>query len=63
MAQAEKTTSELQAELDQVLLWFESERVDIDESVKKYEQGLALVKEIQQRLKTAENKIKKIAKV
>ena len=63
MAQAAKTTSELQAELDQVLLWFESERVDIDESVKKYEQGLALVKEIQQRLKTAENKIKKIAKV
>ncbi len=63
MAQAAKTTSELQAELDQVLLWFESERVDIDEAVKKYEQGLALVKEIQQRLKTAENKIKKIAKV
>jgi exodeoxyribonuclease VII small subunit len=59
----EKTTTELQAELDELLAWFESDKVDIDEAVKKYEQGLKLVAELQQRLKSAENTIKKISKV
>lgn len=58
----EKTTSELQAELDQLLQWFESDNVDIDEAVKMYEHGLKLVAELQVRLKTAENTIKKISK-
>ena len=62
MATIPKTTSELQVELDTIIAWFDSDQVDIDEAVRKYEQGLKLVEELQARLKTAENKIKKIAK-
>jgi len=57
-----KTTSELQTELDELLMWFESDQVDIDEAVTKYEHGLKLVAELQKRLKNAENTIKKITK-
>lgn len=56
------TTAQLQAELDDLLLWFESDKVDLDEAVSKYERGIVLVKELEARLKTAENTIKKIAK-
>lgn len=56
------TTTQLQAELDELLLWFESDKVDLDEAVKKYERGTLLVKELEARLKTAENTIKKISK-
>jgi exodeoxyribonuclease VII small subunit len=62
MATTPKTTTELQVELDTIIAWFDSDQVDIDEAVRKYEQGLKLVEELQARLKTAENKIKKIAK-
>ena len=62
MAKTDKTTAQLQAELDELLLWFESDKVDIDEAVKKYEQGLKLVAELQSRLKSAENSINKISK-
>ena len=58
----DKTTSQLQQELDELLLWFESDIVDLDEAVKKYDHGLKLVQELQVRLKTAENVIKKISK-
>ena len=56
------TTAQLQAELDDLLLWFESDKVDLDEAVSKYERGIVLVKELEARLKTAENTILKIAK-
>ena len=62
MTKSAKTTSELQAELDELLVWFESDQVDIDDAVKKYEHGLKLVAELQERLKSAENTIKKISK-
>ena len=58
----DKTTAQLQQELDGLLLWFESDIVDLDEAVKKYDHGLKLVQELQVRLKTAENVIKKISK-
>ncbi len=62
MAKTEKTTLQLQAELDELLLWFESEQIDIDEAVKKYEAGQKLVEQLQNRLKNAENVIKKMVK-
>ncbi len=62
MARSQKTTFELQTELDELLLWFESDKVDIDEAVAMYEHGLQLIAELQTRLKTAENTIKKISK-
>lgn len=48
-------------ELSELLAWFESEQVDLDKAVAKYEEAMELVKQMQQHLKTAENKIKKIS--
>ena len=58
----QKTTAELQTELDELLLWFESDQVDLDEAVKKYKRGTELVAELQKRLQSAENTINKIVK-
>lgn len=59
----EKSTAQLQAELDELIVWFESDKVDLDEAVTKYKQGTELIAELEKRLKTAENTIKKIAKL
>lgn len=59
---SKKTTAELQKELDELLLWFESDQVELDEAVKKYERGAKVIELLQERIKTAENTIKKITK-
>jgi exodeoxyribonuclease VII small subunit len=56
------STAQLQTELDELLLWFESDQVDLDEAVAKYKRGTELISELETRLKLAENTIKKIAK-
>lgn len=60
MSQNKPTTAELQNELDAIIAWFESDQVDIDQATRKYQQGLELVKQLQDRLKKAENIIKKV---
>lgn len=59
---AKQTTAQLQKELDELVLWFESDQVDLDEAVAKYKKGTDLIKELELRLKQAENTITKIAK-
>lgn len=56
------TTAQLQKELEELLLWFESEKVDLDEAVSKYKRGTELIKELETRLQQAENTIIKLAK-
>lgn len=58
----EKSTTQLQAELDELIVWFESDKVDLDEAVTKYKRGTELIAELEKRLKTAENTITKLAK-
>lgn len=55
-----KTVSELQAELESILDWFQSDEVSIDQAEDKYKQGLALAKEIRERLSSTESRIKQI---
>lgn len=55
-----KTYKELKSELDEIMQWFESDDVDVDKAIVKYEQGIKLVKELEAYLKTAENSVKKI---
>jgi exodeoxyribonuclease VII small subunit len=55
-----KSYREMAEELDQIMQWFESGDLDIDEAVKKYEEATKLLNEMEKYLKTAENKIKKI---
>ena len=50
----------LNTELDDILLRLQSEDIDIDEAVKLYERGIAITKELEAYLKTAENKVAKI---
>jgi exodeoxyribonuclease VII small subunit len=56
-----KTYQDLSDELNKLTDWFESESLNLDEAVDKYEQAMELLKQMENHLKTAENKVKKIA--
>ena len=54
---------ELRAELDSIISRLQQDTgSDIDDSVKLYERGAFIIDELQNYLKTAENKIKKLSK-
>ena len=55
-----KTINELQAELEAIISWFESDEVDIDQAETKYQRGLELTKELEQRLSETKNNITKL---
>jgi exodeoxyribonuclease VII small subunit len=50
----------LNQELETLLMELDSEQGDIDESIKKYQRGMEIVKLLEDYLKTAENKVKKV---
>ncbi len=50
-------------ELEQIVEWFASEDVDIDQAVDKYEKGMKIVNNLQSRLKDAEIKINEIKEI
>lgn len=50
----------LSAELDEVLEKLQAGEVDVDEAVKLYERGMAITKQLEAYLKTAENKVRKV---
>lgn len=52
-----KTYKELSEELDQAMHDLEQGDLDIDEAVKCYERGLAIVRELEAHLTSAENKV------
>jgi len=47
-------------ELEGIVGWFETEEVDLDEGLKKFERGLELAKLCKERLKEVENKVTEI---
>ena len=55
-----KSYSQLNEELDNVLVTLQSGNLDIDEAVKFYERGNELIKQLETYLKEAENKITKV---
>ena len=55
-----KSTNELQAELEAIIAWFESDEVAIDNAAEKYERGLAVAAELKKRLSDTENSITKL---
>lgn len=59
---ADKTIKQLQDELDKLILWFESEEVDLEKISEKYDKALGLVAQIEKQLQEAENKITKLDK-
>jgi exodeoxyribonuclease VII small subunit len=56
-----KTYPQLSKELTELLEWFENEDLDLDKAVAKYEQAVKLLAEMENYLKTAQNKVKKIS--
>jgi exodeoxyribonuclease VII small subunit len=49
-------------DLQKITEWFEKEEVDLEEGIKKFEEGAKLVKELQEYLSKMENKIKELKK-
>lgn len=48
------------ADLQKTVEWFEKGEVDLEEGIKKFEDGLKLVGELKKYLQTVENKVKQI---
>lgn len=62
MTQKKKDYREMAAELDAILETLQTADLDIDEAVKAYEHGMELVKELEDYLQAAQNKVTKIKK-
>ncbi len=56
-----KTYQQMADELSGLIDWFESDSVNLDEAVGKYEQAMGLLARMEDFLKTAENKVRRIA--
>ncbi len=55
-----KTYEQMNQELAELMAWFESESVDLDQALVRYEQAAKLLAQMETYLKTAQNKINKI---
>lgn len=55
-----KSMTELQTELDQIIIWFTSEDADIDKAEQHYARGLEIAAELEKRLKETKNTITKL---
>lgn len=60
MVSKERTYAELKLELDELLDNLQQEDIDVDDALKTYERGMELVKQLEDKLKSAENKIIKL---
>jgi len=49
-------------ELQKIVDWFEKDDVDLEDGIKKFEEGIRIVKEMKDYLSRMENKIKEIKK-
>jgi exodeoxyribonuclease VII small subunit len=57
----QKSYRQMADELNGLVEWFESDQLNLDEAVAKYEQAMQLLEQMENQLKTAENRVKKIA--
>ncbi len=57
MAKKEPTFAEAFTELEKLTEWFETEEVDLDEGLKKFERGLELASVCKKKLSEVENKV------
>lgn len=50
----------LQSELNDIMRQLQSEDINVDEAIKRYERGLAIVKQLEAYLSQAENRVREI---
>lgn len=55
-----KDYQQLSSQLAAIIDWFESDEVELDQAIIKYQQATKLLAEMEDYLKTAKNKIRKI---
>jgi exodeoxyribonuclease VII small subunit len=60
MSSKQATFTEKMKELEEIVAWFDSGEVDLDQAVEKFERGTALAKELKADISTIENKVKKL---
>ncbi|HUY85426.1 MAG TPA: exodeoxyribonuclease VII small subunit [Candidatus Dormibacteraeota bacterium] len=60
MAAKQINYQKLQAELDQIMHELQREDIDVDEALKAYERGLSIIKDLEQYLGQAENRVREI---
>ena len=51
---------DLMARLNEIVGWFGGEDIDLEQATAKYDEGMALVEQIKERLAQAENRINQI---
>jgi exodeoxyribonuclease VII small subunit len=59
-AKVSKNYKQMSQELAVILEWFEDSEMDVDVALEKYAEATKLLNEMENYLKTAQNKIKKI---
>ena len=57
MSTKKPTFAEAFTELEAITEWFETQNVDLDEGVKKFERGLELAKMLKEKLSDVENTV------
>jgi exodeoxyribonuclease VII small subunit len=60
MASKEPNFADKLAELEAITEWFESDNVDLNESLTKFERGMELSGELKKELQQVENRVEKI---
>lgn len=61
-AKKQPSFAEAFAELEELTQWFETEEVDLDEGLKKFERGLELAQVCKKKLGEVENKVTTLKK-
>jgi exodeoxyribonuclease VII small subunit len=60
MPKEKNNFAESYKKLEEISEWFERENIDLEEGIKKFEEGTKLVKELKDYLEKMENKIKEL---
>lgn len=59
---SESSIQKKMKQLEELVEWFESDEVDIDEALKNYEKAMKLANELEKEIKSAKNEFTKIKK-
>lgn len=57
-----KSFQQKMTELDELIAWFDSDQIELEQAIEKYDQALKLSQELEQELSEAKNKIEIINK-
>lgn len=60
MAKVSKNYRQLKDELDQIVADLDSVDLDVEEALKLYDKGQVVIKELEEYLKTAENRVEEL---